>query len=53
MLKVACLPSHPLGKLVAKKKQRGSEGVYEALLPPTRSTAKLFNCIHTYAWTTH
>ncbi|GKV53229.1 hypothetical protein SLEP1_g59765 [Rubroshorea leprosula] len=34
MLKVACLPSHPLEKLVARKKRRGSEAVYEALLPP-------------------
>ncbi|KAJ0074686.1 hypothetical protein Patl1_37453 [Pistacia atlantica] len=40
MLKVACLPSHPLEKLVARKKRRGSEAVYEALLPPlcSRST---------------
>ena len=30
MLKVACLPSHPLEKLVARKKRRGSEAVYEA-----------------------
>ena len=34
MLKVACLPSHPLEKLVARKKRRGSEAVYEALLLP-------------------
>ncbi|KAI3674573.1 hypothetical protein L2E82_52137 [Cichorium intybus] len=32
--KVACLPSHPLEKLVARKKRRGSEAVYEALLLP-------------------
>lgn len=40
MLKVACLPSHPLEKLVARKKRRRSEAVYEALLPPpcSRST---------------
>lgn len=39
MLKVACLPSHLLEKLVARKKRRGSEAVYEALLPPSsRST---------------
>ncbi|KAL5098149.1 hypothetical protein RYX36_002476, partial [Vicia faba] len=30
MLKVACLPSHPLDKLVARKKRRGRE----ASLPP-------------------
>ncbi|KEH16863.1 hypothetical protein MTR_0082s0230 [Medicago truncatula] len=34
MLKVACLPSHPLEKLVARKKRRGREAVYEASLPP-------------------
>lgn len=34
MLKVACLPSHPLEKLVARKKRRGSEAVYEAKLLP-------------------
>ncbi|GKF27205.1 hypothetical protein Tco_0083099, partial [Tanacetum coccineum] len=34
MLKVACLPSHPLEMLVARKKRRGSEAVYEALLLP-------------------
>ena len=34
MLKVACLPSHPLDKLVARKKRRGSEAVVEAKLPP-------------------
>ncbi|GKB03050.1 hypothetical protein Tco_0831139 [Tanacetum coccineum] len=32
--KVAFLPSHPLEKLVARKKRRGSEAVYEALLLP-------------------
>ncbi|KAK7236572.1 hypothetical protein RIF29_45441 [Crotalaria pallida] len=32
--KVACLPSHPLEKLVARKKRRGREAVYEASLPP-------------------
>ncbi|KAL0300309.1 UNVERIFIED_CONTAM: hypothetical protein Scaly_3051100 [Sesamum calycinum] len=36
MLKVACLPSHPLEKLVARKKRRGSEAVYEAKLLPFR-----------------
>ncbi|QCD94287.1 NADH dehydrogenase [Vigna unguiculata] len=30
---VACLPSHPLEKLVARKKRRGREAVYEASLP--------------------
>lgn len=34
MLKVACLPGHPLEKLVARKKRRGREAVYEASLPP-------------------
>lgn len=35
MLRVACcLPSHLLTKLVARKKRRGSEAVYEAKLPP-------------------
>ncbi|KAL0284170.1 UNVERIFIED_CONTAM: hypothetical protein Sangu_2842900 [Sesamum angustifolium] len=34
--KVACLPSHPLEKLVARKKRRGSEAVYEAKLLPFR-----------------
>lgn len=33
MLKVTCLPSHPLKMLVARKKRRGSEAIYEALLP--------------------
>ena len=33
MLKVTCLPSHPLKTLVARKKRRGSEAIYEALLP--------------------
>lgn len=41
MLKVACLPSHPLEKLVARKKRRGSEAVYEALLPPCSRSARL------------
>ncbi|KAK8508964.1 hypothetical protein V6N13_133609 [Hibiscus sabdariffa] len=31
--KVAFLPSHPLEKLVARKKRRGSEAVIEALPP--------------------
>lgn len=34
ILKVACLPSHPLEKLVARKKRRGSEAVYEAVASP-------------------
>ncbi|KAL2559619.1 Uncharacterized protein Fot_04358 [Forsythia ovata] len=34
MLKVACSPSHPLEKLVARKKRRGREAVYEAKLLP-------------------
>ncbi|KAK7301738.1 hypothetical protein RJT34_12610 [Clitoria ternatea] len=32
--KVACLPSHPLEKLVARKKRRGREAVYKASFPP-------------------
>lgn len=32
MLKVACLPSHPLEKLVARKKRRGSEARLVATL---------------------
>ncbi|GJX05044.1 putative reverse transcriptase domain-containing protein [Tanacetum coccineum] len=32
--KVACLPSHLLEKLVARKKRQGSEAVYEALVLP-------------------
>ncbi|KAK8627823.1 hypothetical protein V6N13_135423 [Hibiscus sabdariffa] len=31
--KVTCLPSHPLEKLVVRKKRRGSEAVVEALPP--------------------
>lgn len=41
MLKVACLPSHPLDKLVARKKRRGSFAVYEALLPPCSRSTRL------------
>ena len=41
MLKVACLPSHPLEKLVPKKKWQGSEAVYEALLPRCTRSARL------------
>ncbi|GLT71002.1 hypothetical protein SLA2020_430480 [Shorea laevis] len=41
MLKVACLPSHLLEKLVARKKRRGSEAVYEALLPPCSRSTRL------------
>ncbi|RDY13470.1 hypothetical protein CR513_01589, partial [Mucuna pruriens] len=45
MLKVACLPSHPLEKLVARKKRRGREAVYEASFPPpcSRSTRRYFD----------
>ncbi|GJR39281.1 ATPase subunit 1 [Tanacetum coccineum] len=39
--KVACLPSHPLEKLVARKKRRGSEAVYEALLLPLKRTTSI------------
>jgi hypothetical protein len=35
---ISCLPSHPLEKLVARKKRRGSEAVYEAKPPCSRST---------------
>ena len=43
MLKVACLPIHPLEKLVARR--RGREAVYEASFPPpcSRSTRRYFD----------
>ncbi|KAL4311447.1 hypothetical protein GQ457_06G024650 [Hibiscus cannabinus] len=38
---VACLPSHPLEKLVARKKRRGSEAVLPASFIPTASFASV------------
>ncbi|GAB4841860.1 hypothetical protein Ancab_039480 [Ancistrocladus abbreviatus] len=42
MLKVACLPSHPLEKLVARKKRRG---LSTKLLPCSRSTRRVATLI--------